>query len=294
MRPKLDVSVTGFRPRWCDPDGNQMRFGVGQSRAFFEHAAQGGGRFDGVVGGKNDQRGLRIDGGKFNLTASGSSDVTINMDWGPGGPASLSQDETVTGQWTFSAAQVGLIVANNASVSGILEVTGAASSSKLFGSGLTSCSNASQKLLYNNVTGLFSCGTDAAGGAIAEGTTTIVANPHDLHFDAGAFNITASGGIDAIIKLDYVNGPASRSIAQTITGAWNFTGGVSVSTNPFEVGSNVLYVNPLTARVGINTQNLSEALEIVGNASVSGNIYAANIGIGTSTPGAGSRWAARS
>src|SRR3989344_7941146 len=44
-----------------------------------------------------------------------------------------------------------------------------------------------------------------------------------LSFDPSSFSITASGGTAVRISLDYTNGPASRSIAQTITGdRWTF------------------------------------------------------------------------
>ncbi|TSC90891.1 MAG: polymorphic outer membrane protein [Parcubacteria group bacterium Licking1014_17] len=45
---------------------------------------------------------LNFDPGKFTLTASGSTESIVNMDWGTGGPASLSQDSTVSGNWNFS------------------------------------------------------------------------------------------------------------------------------------------------------------------------------------------------
>jgi hypothetical protein len=50
---------------------------------------------------------------------------------------------------------------NSASISANLEVAGTASSSALFGSGLSSCTG-SNKLLWSN--GVFSCGTDLTGG----------------------------------------------------------------------------------------------------------------------------------
>ena len=55
-----------------------------------------------------------------------------------------------------------------------------------------------------------------------------------LSFNDGAFNITASGTTDVIVKLDYTNGPASRSTSNTWTGLNIFSGGASVTTN-FEV-----------------------------------------------------------
>ncbi|MEK7589302.1 MAG: hypothetical protein AAB479_01570 [Patescibacteria group bacterium] len=47
---------------------------------------------------------LNFDGGKFTLAASGSIEARINLDWGSGGPASRSADQTIAGAWRFTAA----------------------------------------------------------------------------------------------------------------------------------------------------------------------------------------------
>ncbi|KKU03621.1 MAG: hypothetical protein UX06_C0038G0008, partial [Candidatus Giovannonibacteria bacterium GW2011_GWA2_45_21] len=63
---------------------------------------------------------LSFDPGKFALSASDSFDTIINLDWGVGGPASLSQNEIVTGLWNFSGASTqfaGIELAGFASVS---------------------------------------------------------------------------------------------------------------------------------------------------------------------------------
>jgi len=54
-----------------------------------------------------------------------------------------------------------------------------------------------------------------------------------LSFDASDFNITNTAST-AFITLDWTNGPASRSADQTITGFWQFSNSVSVSSN-FEI-----------------------------------------------------------
>ncbi|MEK7583230.1 MAG: helix-turn-helix domain-containing protein, partial [Patescibacteria group bacterium] len=145
---------------------------------------------------------LNFDAGKFTLTASGTSETIINLDWGAGGPASLSQDETITGKWTFG---------NNVSISNNLEVAGNASASATFGSGLSNCAS-SNFIQWDSATGKFGCATAALkteeGGATVVGISTV------LNFDAGGFTLSASGS-ETIVKLDYVNGPASRSINQT-------------------------------------------------------------------------------
>lgn len=45
---------------------------------------------------------VSFDGGKFTIVASGTAGL-VNLDWGTGGPASLSEAETVTGNWVNTA-----------------------------------------------------------------------------------------------------------------------------------------------------------------------------------------------
>lgn len=83
-----------------------------------------------------------------------------------------------------------------------------------------------------------------------------------ISFNDGAFDLTASSGADVIVKLDYTNGPASRSSAQTWTALNTFDSGVSVSTN-FEITGN--------NRLGINAGGeTNTSLEVGGGASISG------------------------
>ncbi|MBX4189886.1 hypothetical protein KW791_01130, partial [Candidatus Parcubacteria bacterium] len=131
---------------------------------------------------------------------------------------------------------------SSASVSVNFEVSGFASASQTFGSGLSACSDPSgAKLLWSAVTGKFSCGVDQTTAGlghkltIKEGGVRIQTDAASLSFDPSHFNLTASGSYDVAIKLDWVNGPASRSIAQSITGLWTFVNGASISTN-LEVG----------------------------------------------------------
>lgn len=122
-----------------------------------------------------------------------------------------------------------LFIDQSASVSFNLEVSGYASISQLFGAGLSSCSGAGQKLLWSSATGHFSCGSDSTGtGGALVGFRELgnsFSNKSSVSFSAAGFTVDTSGS-DVVIGLDYANGPASRTISQTISGAWNF------STNP--------------------------------------------------------------
>ncbi|MBI2669802.1 MAG: hypothetical protein HYX20_01480 [Candidatus Yanofskybacteria bacterium] len=219
---------------------------------------------------------LSFDGGKFTLTASGSA-VSINLDWGAGGPASLSQDETITGKWLFSAASVqfntttfelagaaSVSVANanyninlNGSGDFVIQDAGTAifaSASAIFGAGLnimsgtTGCSGATaDKLLYTATTGKFSCGTDQNSGvsaaSIFNGVEVGVIGGTPVHvgsisFDDGHFNITNTAS-QAFVRLDWTSagGPASLSQDETITGKWLFSAASSQFSNILEIGT---------------------------------------------------------
>lgn len=279
---------------------------------------------------------LNFDDGKFNVTASGASEVSINLDWtSAGGPASLSQNETVTGFWNFS---------NGASFTINIEAAGYASASKYFGAGLTDCDAETQTLNWSADNGRFSCLADATGGGggalieVKDVPGIYNNNVSSLSFDGGKFTITSSGSV-ALVNLDWGTGPASLSQNETVLGFWVFDAGASVSTNlevegpasisgkltinnhasssgtveattlkagtytgdstvsintgtgdltldansnnviisanasvsgVFEIGSNDLYVN--TSGIGVNTQNLVEALEVVGVGSISSEL----------------------
>jgi fibronectin-binding autotransporter adhesin len=151
--------------------------------------------------------------------------------------ASASQTiEAATGKFTTLSADSGNItISNNATASLNFEVVGYASASKLFGVGLSNCSDSGRKLLWDSSTGQFNCGFDnaASGGipiSVKSGSTKLNSRS-SVSFDESGFDIAASGSSDVRISLDYIRGPASRSIAQTITGFWTFSNNASVTLN---------------------------------------------------------------
>lgn len=119
--------------------------------------------------------------------------------------------------------------------------------------------NASQ-FLQTNGSGTLTWATAAGGGG---GTQIELQNSFvdlgsfsSLSFDAGHFTVTDTTG-EATVKLDWTNGPASRSANETITGLWKFTAASNQFSNTLEIGT----------------------------ASVGGNLYVGgNAGIGHLTP----------
>jgi fibronectin-binding autotransporter adhesin len=186
----------------------------------------------------NSRASLSFDESAFNITASGSNDVRVGLDY-TNGPASRSISQTITGFWIFG---------NNASVTLNFEALGFASASQLFGAGLNACDPTTGKLLWSG--GLFSCGTDQVGsvttafrgiGLSSNGIN--FAHITSVSFDQNHFNVTNTAST-SFVRLDWVNGPASKSFNETISGIWTFSNGASIST----------------------------ALELTGAASISGNI----------------------
>ena len=217
---------------------------------------------EGYGGAFTNKSSISFDAGAFNLNLA-NPDARLSLDYA-NGPASRSIAQTIAGAWTFTAASnqfsntlevgtasvstlniagtpflpsnylplsggtlTGNLFGTNASLSGNLEVSGTASASKTFGSGLSSCTG---KLLWSG--GLFSCGTDQSGIssiAVREGTGTFV-HVTSISFDAGAFNVTNTAS-ESLVKLDYVNGPASRTLSNLFTAASN------QFSNTLEVGT---------------------------------------------------------
>ena len=111
------------------------------------------------------------------------------------------------------------VLGTYASVSGNLSFNG-----EIMPDGAT-CSN--NQILKRTGANDWDCATDASGGGgieVRENNATTTAfqdtTVASLSFNDGAFNVTASGTTDVTIKLDWVNGPASLSEADTITGNW--------------------------------------------------------------------------
>jgi hypothetical protein len=145
--------------------------------------------------------------------------------------------ETALLKATTITSDTGLIgFTGSATVSANFEVKGYASASQYFGAGLSDCDvAATSKLLWDVTTGRFSCGTDQSGGSSTwlglDFGTTLASQVKitSISFDAGMFDLTNTASTGTV-KLDWTNGPASRSIAQTISGLWTFTNGASFSS----------------------------------------------------------------
>jgi len=172
-----------------------------------------------------------------------------------GGYASVAYSRFGTDTTTHVGTISGI---NDLLISGGLEVNGSAAFDGfvLFTNGATTstdfsfygelrpdgvlCSNG--QILKKTGTDDWDCATDATGGGGGSGSIEVRENSLILttfrdsavasfSFNDGAFNLTASDSQDVVIKLDYINGPASRSIDQTITGYWEFKNGVSLSAD---------------------------------------------------------------
>ncbi len=122
-----------------------------------------------------------------------------------------------------------------------LAVDGTASiSGGFWGAGLSDCDADGQTLAWDITTGKFSCGDDdsVSNGGIALGFSfdsgSTFTNATSASFDENMFNGSIAAGV-ATIKLDWTNGPASRSTANTWSALNVFGAGASVSQN-FEVG----------------------------------------------------------
>jgi hypothetical protein len=180
---------------------------------------------------------------------------------------------TSSGDLTISSADGTLVFVGSTSFDGIAYVWPLADGS----SGQVLKTNGSGGLSWNTVSGSGGTGTfevrEYPGGSK-------LSNISSLSFNAGAFNVSASGSNDVSIKLDYANGPASRSIAQAISGAWSFSGGVSLSSN-FEITNN--------SKLGINSGgSTNTSLEVGGTASISGVLTLGGTTGGIIRPGANS------
>ncbi|MES2135664.1 MAG: hypothetical protein V4502_01215, partial [Pseudomonadota bacterium] len=97
---------------------------------------------------------------------------------------------------------------------------------------------------------------------LREGFSGLFTNKSSLSFDSGAFNLDTSN-LDARLSIDYANGPASRSINQTITGnRWTFINTEAQGTSSASYGLfGTLQVNAFSSasynRIGANTTTSS-------------------------------------
>ncbi|MDP3696995.1 MAG: hypothetical protein Q8R55_03075, partial [Candidatus Taylorbacteria bacterium] len=187
-----------------------------------------------------------------------------------------------------------------------------ASASSFFGTafpvnGTNGCSGSTaDKLLWRASDGKFLCQSDQLGGGSSAnveirelGGGGRISPVDTISFEVGHFNITASPGsaVDAVVRLDWTNGPASRSAAQTITGFWEFRSGASYS-NDVEYFNNLgvsfaKFATTSSGRFGIGDTTPEAYFEIASSsgtvASIS-NIFTIDatnkrVGIGTASPG---------
>ncbi|MEK7138888.1 MAG: hypothetical protein AAB799_01775, partial [Patescibacteria group bacterium] len=177
---------------------------------------------------------------------------------------------TFSGQSTFSAASTGLIVNNSASVSALFEV-----GSNIFYVGTSNVGIGTQNLTTDAL--------EVVGNASISGDVRI--NGNDIlgsdgvarvtFTDANTITLTAGTKTDLTGDLevsgnDILDGSQNTRVTFDAAGT-RLTGTASVSGN-FEVGTNFFLVDQTNSRAGIGSVNLSEALELVGNASLSGDL----------------------
>ena len=166
------------------------------------------------------------------------------------GAATFSNTASVTGNFevgsnvfTVRGSKVSFGATASHSITGDLIVSSginaaSVSTTTLWGASLANCGS-SNKLQWD--AGTFSCVTDQTGGGGSFGGIELINSGGSfgthfgsISFDANMFTVSF-GSPDAsasYVRLDWDNGPASRSAAQSITGLWTFSGGVSLS-NPF-------------------------------------------------------------
>ncbi|MBX4211563.1 MAG: hypothetical protein KW806_02100, partial [Candidatus Yanofskybacteria bacterium] len=188
---------------------------------------------------------LSFEPGHFALSASNSQDVIVRLDWGSGGPASLSENETVTGIWNFSnGASTGanfelttgrlginagaltntsLEVGGAASLSGAFTQTGATASNSFAGSlnvlrGITVTNSVTAATLNITGTSILTGLTTFNGGA------TVSTN---FELTTGRLGINAGALTDTSLE---VGGAASISGNITQGGASSFTTGTGTVT----------------------------------------------------------------
>ncbi len=239
--------------------------------------------------------------GNFTISVLKAADGTAAS------PSITFADDLNTGFFRIGTDQLGVtasgtqrfqITSTGVSSSVNFEVSGAASASSIYGSGLVECTSVTLALRWNSTTGTFACGNviGAAGSTLAiresNGTFT---NRSSLSYDAAHFVVTYPASTEALVKLDWGSGgPASLSENEVATGIWNFSNGVSVAqsfelTSGYASISNALFVNTGTGgRVGVKTVNPANALSIANGNQVgfeSTTVGADDIGLTRSAAG---------
>src|SRR3989344_4933778 len=143
---------------------------------------------------------------------------------------------SVTRSWLNSADD--LLISDDLYVVGSISAN-IASASQYKGLAFTSvgdCNDETDVLGWDN--GVFSCTADDTSASSFSGIEIFNSGGTpglrygSISFDASDFTVTFSDTAStAFIKLDYANGPASRSINQDITAIWDFQSGASFSND---------------------------------------------------------------
>ncbi len=130
-----------------------------------------------------------------------------------------------------------------------------------------------------------SCGSGAAfsGLLMAEGSA-LKTHIGSISYSPSGFNFspTASSGL---LAIDYTNGPASRSISQTITGGWTFnTTNTTFGNSIFTSGGNLGIGTTPTTRLEVQGTS-SASFGLFGGLQVNGFASASYNRFGTATTG---------
>ncbi|MDO8715402.1 MAG: hypothetical protein Q7J73_01125, partial [Dehalococcoidales bacterium] len=232
---------------------------------------------EGYSGVFTDRSSISFNGAHFTVNQNSLTEASISLDWGLGGPASLSQDEEITGNWVNTinpwaddevANTLTLTnITGPTSLSGNFELqTGYASASQYFGATLADCDSNGSQLLWSN-TGLFSCQT--------------------LNDDDIPDTITLTRYLDSDIPIVTIGNTASSAFERSLAVKSPLTltdGGVN-STITFGLSSDSLdfdeFVDSMTLDANLTVASAGF------NTTWNGNFYhmQGNVGIGTTGPG---------
>ncbi|MBP9822356.1 MAG: hypothetical protein KBC81_02870, partial [Candidatus Pacebacteria bacterium] len=154
------------------------------------------------------------------------------------GNASISLNFEIGGIASIGG-NAGFYGVGSSSFAGSLAVSKGLTANSYQGGGLANCGDSSHALSYSG--GQFGCqnisgtgGSSFFGLLMGEGSSTAT-HATQLTFSPSGFDLSSAAS-SSFLSIDYLNGPASRSIAQTISGLWTFSGGATFSA-PFELSS---------------------------------------------------------
>ncbi|HXV27064.1 MAG TPA: hypothetical protein VD862_03530, partial [Candidatus Paceibacterota bacterium] len=280
----------------CDSSGSKLLWDASTGR--FSCGTDSGGTFLGLdfgtIGGTLAKiTSLSFDDGHFNLSNTASLGF-VRLDWGAGGPASLSQDETVTGNWEFR---------NGASFSGAVT----------FNTGRLVTSNSLDfDEFVNNMTLDANWRVSSASGAFTItqwprwathlipaaddtydlGTTALrwrdqYIAPGSLHIgvDGDEASISYDPTLDRLYIALFEGGSSVSSFTLYDTGNASLSGGLEIGGDfvPSQNGVFSLGLNPLQWRnIFSNNASITQNFEVTGVASIS-NITVNNITIAGDT-----------